>query len=276
MVRHPLSVARQALFGTHTYGIDSLGTPDGVAAITPDAVRTWHARAVLTGETVLAVVGDAEPAELARQLASAFTMLRPTPAGAVEPPAMTTDRIERVDNRTKQQSAVAMLFRGPARRDRMRHATALMTGIASGLGGRFFESLRSRQSLAYSVYVSASTLRHAGMISAYIACAPEREKEARDGLLREFALLRDEPVTAAELERARTYAIGMHALRQESAGAQLGDMVDAWLTGDGLAELDAEVPQLQAVTAADVQRVARQWIDPDRRVEAIVRGVATG
>jgi hypothetical protein len=33
---------------------------------------------------------------------------------------------------------------------------------------------------------------------------------------------------------------------------------------------------LQAVTAADVQRVARQWIDPDRRVEAIVRGVATG
>jgi zinc protease len=274
MVRHPLSVARQALFGTHTYGIDALGTPDGVAAITPEALRDWHARAVLGGEAVLAIVGDDEPAELARQLAAAFTMLHPSPAGVVEPPSMLTDRLEVVDDRTKQQSAVAMLFRGPARRDRMRYATALMTGVASGLGGRFFESLRSRQSLAYSVYVSASTLRHAGMISAYIACAPEREMEAREGLLREFALLRDEPVTAAELERARTYAIGMHALRQESAGAQLGDMVDAWLTGDGLAELDDEVRQLQAVTAADVQQVVQQWIDPERRVEAIVRGVA--
>jgi zinc protease len=274
MVRHPLSVARQALFGTHTYGIDALGTPDGVAAITPEALRDWHARAVLGGEAVLAIVGDDEPAELARQLAAAFTMLHPSPAGVVEPPSMLTERLEVVDDRTKQQSAVAMLFRGPARRDRMRYATALMTGVASGLGGRFFESLRSRQSLAYSVYVSASTLRHAGMISAYIACAPEREMEAREGLLREFALLRDEPVTAAELERARTYAIGMHALRQESAGAQLGDMVDAWLTGDGLAELDDEVRQLQAVTAADVQQVVRQWVDPDRRVEAIVRGVA--
>ena len=274
MVRHPLTVARQALFGTHTYGIDALGTPEGVAAITADALRGWHARAVLCGETVLAIVGDAEPQELARQLSAAFTALQPTAASPVPPPAAPAERIEVVDERTKQQSAVAMLFRGPARRDPMRFATALLTGVASGLGGRFFESLRSRQSLAYSVFVSASTLHDAGMISAYIACAPEREMEARDGLLREFALLRDEPVSPEELERARTYAIGMHALRQESAGAQLGDMIDAWMTGDGLAELDDEVPRLQAVTAADVQQVARQWIDPDRRVEAIVRGVA--
>jgi len=276
MLRYPLSVARQALFGSHTYGVDALGTPEGVAAVTPAAVRDWHARAVLAGDAVLAIVGDAEPAELARQLAAAFTALRPSPAVLVDAPPMPTTAIEVVDSRTKQQSAVAMLFRGPARRDRQRYATALMTGVASGLGGRFFESLRSRQSLAYSVFVSASTLHNAGMISAYIACAPERELEARDGLLREFAMLRDEPVTSEELERARTYAIGMHALRQESAGAQLGDMVDAWMSGEGLAELDDEVPQLRAVTSAEVQQVVRQWIDPDRRVEAIVRGVAQG
>ena len=157
-----------------------------------------------------------------------------------------------------------------------RFAATLMTGVASGLGGRFFESLRSRQSLAYTVFVSTSTLRDAGMISSYIACAPERELEARAGLLAEFAALRDAPVDSAELERARTYAIGMHALRQESAGAQLGDMVDAWCAGTGLEELEEEVPALRAVTAEDVQQVVRQWIDPSRRVEAVVRGVAKG
>ena len=274
MLRHPLSVARQALFGRHTYGIDAMGTAEGLAAVTVDAVRDWHTRAVLHGDAVLAIVGDAEPEELARQLANAFTALSQQSGAAVAAPPIPTSPIEIVDARNKQQSAVAMLFRGPARRDQARHATALMTGVASGLGGRFFESLRSRQSLAYSVFLSASVLRNAGIISAYIACAPERELEARAGLLAEFAQLRDAPVGSEELERARTYAIGMHALRQESAGAQLGDMVDAWASGEGLAELDEEVPQIRAVTATDVQRVVQEWIDPARRVEAIVRGVS--
>ena len=273
MVRQPLSVARQALFGGHTYGLDALGTPESVAALTVDAVRDWHQRAILAGAPVLAIVGDDEPAVLAEQLAASFTAFVPSLAAPIAAPPLSSAPIEIIDPRNKQQSAVAMLFRGPSRRDPSRYAAALMTGVASGLGGRFFESLRSRQSLAYSVFVSASTLRNAGMISAYIACAPEREMEARAGLLNEFAAMRDVPVTPEELERARTYAIGMHALRQESAAAQLGDMVDAWVSGEGLAELADEVPQLQAVTAADVQQVVREWIVPEHRVEAVVRGV---
>ncbi|HYW51789.1 MAG TPA: pitrilysin family protein, partial [Gemmatimonadaceae bacterium] len=272
MLRYPLAIARQALFSGHTYGIDALGTAESVAALTADAVRDWHARSVLRGESVLAIVGDAEPALLASQVSSAFTMLHPGRSASVVAPAMIAAPVEIVEERSKQQSAVAMLFRGPARRDDARFAAALMTGVASGLGGRFFESLRSRQSLAYSVFVSTSTLREAGMISSYIACAPEREMEARAGLLSEFALLRDAPVDGVELERARTYAIGMHALRQESAGAQLGDMVDAWISGAGLAELETEVTQLQSVTAHDVQAIVRDWCDPARRVEAVVRG----
>ena len=275
MLRHPLAVARQALFQGHTYGIDALGIPETVAALDTIAVREWHGRVVADGDSVLAIVGDAEPAELAQHVASAFTELRAGRSQAVAAPTLTSAPIELVDERTKQQSAVAMLFRGPRRNDESRFAAALMTGVASGLGGRFFESLRSRQSLAYSVFVSASTLREAGMISAYIACAPEREMEARAGLLSEFALLRDEPVDSQELERARTYALGMRSLRQESGGAQLAEMVDAWGSGAGLAELESEVLQLKAVTAQDVQTIVREWCDPARRVEAVVRGTAS-
>jgi len=272
MVRHPLTVARRALFGAHTYGIDALGTPESIERLDAAIVREWHARAILGGESVLAIVGDADPAELAAQLSAAFDALQPGTTRRSAEPAMPSSPVEIIEPRAKQQSAVAMLFRGPSRHDPARHAAQLMTGVASGLGGRFFESLRSRQSLAYSVFVSISTMRDAGMISAYIACAPERELEARAGLLAEFAAMRDAPVSAGELERARTYAIGMHALRQESAGAQLGDMIDAWCSGEGLAELEDEVPQLRAVTAAQVQDIVREWCDPERRVEAVVRG----
>ena len=276
MVRHPLTLARTALFGEHTYALEALGTAESVAALDADLVRRWHAEVVLRSEAVLAIIGDADPSVLASLVAAAFDGLHPRSRVAVTAPALPVASIEVIEHRAKRQSAVALLFRGPARRDRARYATALMTGIASGLGGRFFESLRSRQSLAYSVFVSASTLRDAGMISSYIACAPERELEARAGLLAEFAALRETEVSPVELERARTYAIGMHALSQESAASQLGDMVDAWCSGVGLGELEDEVPELQAVTAAQVQSIVRVWCDPARRAEAVVRGTPTG
>ena len=273
MLRHPLAVARRALFGEHTYGIDALGSPESVAALDAPMVRAWHAQHVIRGDAVLAIVGDRDPAELAALLAAPFSALTPAMDEGTDRPRLTLAPIEIVEERARQQSAVALLFRGPTRHDAARHAAALMTGVASGLGGRFFESLRSRQSLAYTVFVSTSTLVGAGMISSYIACAPERELEARAGLLAEFAQLRDGEVTVDELERARTYAIGMHALRQESAAAQLGDMVDAWSLGTGLEELEDEVDRLKAVTAAEVQQVVQDWCVPRHRVEAVVRGV---
>ncbi len=276
MLRYPLAVARRALFAGHPYALDAMGTAESVASIDADLVRAWHASSILGGASVLAIVGDADPVELAELIAGAFVTLQPAVHTRVAAPTLPVAPIEIIELRDKQQSAVAMLFPGPSRRDPSRYATALMTGIASGLGGRFFESLRSRQSLAYSVFVSASALTEAGMLSAYIACAPEREVEARAGLLAEFAAMREAPVGAEELERARTYAIGMHALQQESASAQLGEMVDAWCVGDGLSELDDEVPKLRAVTADDVQQVVRRWCEPDRRVEAVVRGTAKG
>jgi predicted Zn-dependent peptidase len=50
-------------------------------------------------------------------------------------------------------------------------------------------------------------------------------------------------------------------------------MVDAWLFGRGLAELDEHDSRVRAVTAADVQTFARDFFDDGRRVEGIVRGV---
>jgi zinc protease len=273
MVRHPMALARGALLAGHAYALDTGGTSESVAALDDAALRAWHARLVLAGTPVLAVVGDASPEALAALVAAPFTELRVGAASVVAPVTIAAGVRQVVDARDRKQSALAMLFAGPGRADDDRFALAMLTGIASGLGGRFFESLRSRQSLAYSVSTSATTWRAGGVIASYIACAPEREDEARAGLLREFALLRDDGVTAEELERARRYALGMDALRQESGAAQLADVVDAWLLGAGIGELRAEREGIARVTVGDVQRVAQRWCTGEPRAEGIVRGV---
>jgi zinc protease len=141
------------------------------------------------------------------------------------------------------------------------------------LGGRFFDELRDRQSLAYTVHAYTSERQLAGMFLSYIATSPEKEDIARQGLLREFERLRSEPVTDDELQRAKRYSIGSHAIRQESGGAVLGEMLDAWMFGSGLSELSTYEASIESVTAQDILAVAREFFDPARRVEGVVRGV---
>ena len=80
-------------------------------------------------------------------------------------------------------------------------------------------------------------------------------------------------MTAEELERAKTYAIGTRAIRQESGAAVLTDLVDAWLYGSGLHELDEHDARLRAVTTAQIRDAARRYFVEERRVEGVVRGV---
>ena len=114
--------------------------------------------------------------------------------------------------------------------------------------------------------------QQAGAFVGYIGTSPEKEEAARAGFLAEFARLCDAPVTAAELERAKRFAVGANAIRRESAGAIMADLADAWLFGDSLAEIARYESAVMAVTAAEVQAVAGASFDPARRVEVVIRG----
>jgi zinc protease len=271
MYRWPLRLATEAAFEGHPYGRSAGGTEETLAALDADRARAWHAERVRAACGVLAVVGDVDPVEAAALVAARFDVLAPREAPPLRA-APWAAGARRAESRAKNQTALALFFPGPARNDPSRHAAQLLVGIASGLGGRFFDELRDRRSLAYTVQAFASPRRLAGAVGAYIATSPEREDEAREGLLAEFARLRDEPVSVEELTRARTYALGTHAIARQGGGTLLGDMIDAWLFGEGLAELDDYEARVQAVTAEAIQQLARERFDPAARVEGLVRG----
>jgi zinc protease len=272
MYRYPMRLATQAAFAGHPYGVPATGDETTLPAITVEQVRAWHRSHVLEAPSVIAIVGEADPDDLAALAAGAFGALRGGVPVPLDAPVWPSALVQRVERREKAQTALALLFRAPARSDDARFATAMIAGVASGLGGRFFDELRDKQSLGYTVHAFASERVLAGTMAAYIATSPEKEDVARRGLLKEFAKLRDQPVTAEELERAQRYAIGVHAIRQQSGGAVLGDMVEAWLFGR-LAELTEFEARVRAVTAEQMRQIARSYFDEDRHVEGIIRGV---
>jgi len=276
MYRYPVRLATEVAFGRHPYGTGVLGTEQSLGAIGRAAVVAWHGERVLRGAGLLAIVGDVDADAVADTAAAAFDALVAGDPRVVTPPAWpaaaSVASRTRIDERDKTQTALALAFPGPARGDDDRTAVHLIATMASGLGGRFFDELRERRSLAYTVHAFASERALAGLFVAYIATAPSREAEARSGLMAEFAKLRDAPVDADELRRAQTYAIGTHAIRQQSGAAVLADVIDCWLFGRDLSELVDHDARVRAVTPERVRAAARRYFDPALVVEGVVRG----
>ena len=273
MYRYPLRLAMTAAFADHPYGVPTMGTEESLRGIKVDEVREWHHTRVMDSAAVIGVVADVDPQQAANLVAREFASLEARRAPKAGKPRWPKRVKIAAESRDKAQTAMTLAFPAPSRSEDMRFAGTLIGTVASGLGGRFFDELRDRQSLAYTVHAAASEKRLAGVFVSYIATSPEKEGVARAGLLNEFTKLREDLVTPAELTQAKEYLIGSHAIAQESGGAQLGEMLDAWMFGEGLHELLEHDDNVRSVTAEQMRELARKYFDPEKRVEGIVRGV---
>jgi zinc protease len=178
----------------------------------------------------------------------------------------------RVVERDRAQTALAMVFPGPRRRDSARYAANIWAAVASGLGGRLFEALRDRRSLAYTVLLSGWQRGRGGAMVSYIATSPEREDEARLAMLAELQQFADAPVSDQELQDAIRYLDGQLRVRRQSASAVAGEMLEAWIIGEGLEELDDPGERYRTVTAEAVQAAAASALAAGTHAEGVVRG----
>ena len=273
MYAYPMRLMLDAAYAGHPYGLSAMGSEASLSRVDAGALRDWHQSVLRGAPLVVALAGDVDADEAAALLGGAFATLSAAPASEWPVAPWPAHAITNAEQRDKKQTALCVAYPGAGRRDASRFAAALLSCIASGLGGRFFDELRDKRSLSYSVVASPRERPLGGLFSAYLATGPEREDEARAALVREFAKLREAPVTDDELHRAREFTLGSHAIRQQSGAAVLGDVLDAWLFGDGLAELAAWEGEMRAVTPAAILDFAQRHFDDARRVEGIVRGV---
>jgi zinc protease len=276
MFRYPFQLAFAEAFGDAGYGLPVGGLPNTLPGISAADVRAWHQRGLLAVRPVILAVGDVDPEGAVAALAGVFGDRAALPDRRTATPLPWTGGSEgsamRVVEREKAQAALAMAFPGPHRRDPDRAAAEVWSAVASGLGGRMFEALRDRRSLAYTVLASSWQRGRAGALITYIATSPEREDEAREAMLEELSRFTSEPVTAEELEQAVNYLAGQAEVDRQSGAAVAGEMLEAWLIGNGLQDLENPGAAFRAVAAGDVLRVARRYLREAQKVEGIVRG----
>jgi zinc protease len=273
MFRYPFQLAFASAFGDAGYGLPVSGLPETLSRISAADARESHRRMVTTRPVVVAV-GDLDAEQASAALAGIFGERAAVEAMSALPSLQWVggESSTRVVEREKQQSAFAMVFPGPGRRDVDRAAAKVWAAVASGLGGRMFEALRDRRSLAYTVMASSWQHGRAGALLTYIATSPQREDEARDAMLEELARFNAEPVSDAELQQAANYLAGQAEVGRQSAAGLAGEIVEAWLIGNGLGDLEDPAAAFRAVTKENLLRVAQRYLRPSIRAEGVVRG----
>jgi zinc protease len=273
MYQYPLRAALAAAYGDHPYGFSFAHLERAIREAEVSALPAWHRDRVLRGAPYAFVAGDvAEPDVVAGRIAARIEAHVQQPLGLDAEPAGWSGGTQHVEERDKAQTSIVFAFPGPPRNHDDLYALQLMSSAIAGLGGRLFEELRSRRSLAYAISASPMPRWLGGSFIAYIGTSPDREEEARDTLLRELQAMTREPLGEEELERARRYMIGAWQIRQQTNSRQLADLAWALLVGRGLAELRDFESQVRAVTPERIRAAAERWLRPDAMVQSIIRG----
>lgn len=274
MHQYPLRLAMSSAFPGHPYGFDVAQLERAVRGMDVTRLGDWHRARVLRAAPTVFAVGDIDdPDAAAATIASMLNGRLDEPVQWQPPvPQWPLAGTQRVEQRDKAQTALAIAFPGPTRNDPDVHALQVLSAAIAGLGGRLFEELRSRMSLAYTVSAAPMPRWLGGAFVAYIGMAPAREGEARAALLRELARTTTEPLSPQEIANAKRYLIGTHQIRQQTHGRQLLDIAYALLLGDGLDELRTYESSIEQIDAERVRAAAARWITPERAVEGIVRG----
>jgi zinc protease len=251
-------------FAGTPYAHTLLGEEKTVGAWKAGDVGSWYKARVGRKGLTIVVVGDVNPEDLKIRLESLLGSLpsgtAPSKLTGVEPKFKTQEYREIMDRR---QSTVLLGIKAPAFDSKDYFTLRVLGSLLNGMGARLFVELREKRSLAYSVFSAHEALSRSGIYQAYIGCAPQKEAEAREGLLQVLRSLAEEKVSDRELDRAKTYISGLYQVGLQSNRSQMASMAKYEMSGPG-AEWVTRYPELVGkVTAKDIQTAAKKLFQTD-------------
>ena len=279
----PMAMANIAFAATvfgaaHPYGRPVSGTEASAAALTRERVTQFYRSYYRPNSARLLVVGDVTPAEAAALVTARFGGWEraDVPAVAEAPaPAAAARTIYLVDKPGAAQSVFRIGLVGVSRATPDYFALEVLNTILGGsFTSRLNQNLRETHGYTYGASSQFVMRRQAGPFVAASSIVTAKTDSGLIEFMRELRRIRDEAVPDAELAKAKAYVtLGLPAEFETTAAAaqQFAELLQFGLPLD---YYDTYIPHIEAVTAADVQRVARQYLDLDH-IDIVVVGDRT-
>ncbi|MBX3458420.1 MAG: insulinase family protein [Planctomycetes bacterium] len=279
-------------------GRPARGTADSVSTFTRELVAQWHQQWFRPDNCIISVVGDFNATEMLKQIEARFGGWA-KPGTQLSHPEWSFKRPEKlqgeqafhfsnfdfakvdtgrkriaIDHPGKDQVVVRLQTLGVTRDNPDYYALLVMDhvlGTSAGFTDRFSKILRDQMGLAYSTYANMSSGSgiYPGSFLGYIGTRPENVEVALKVMYQLIGQIRDEPVSEDELRTAKDYLKGSFVFELETTGqlASLLTTIERYQLGSD--HLVKYVRAVEAVSVADIQRVARKYLVPEQMVEVL-------
>ena len=253
------------LYGNHPYNSGEKGTPDRIAAFTPEqAERFW--RSLWKKEQVfMGFAGDIGPDEAAGFASSLCERIVWDDTPVFFPPLPVFPEQSKTLELPieREQTVVMQLLPTPCLRREMSELYLLLDTIENNMSSRLFERVREENALAYSVGTRMEGGFHPGVFAFSAATTPEGVPKVRECFAEEIGRLGRRGVTAEEFESAREAILFRTARLTESVYALLDSaLLDAYY-GDPLPEREEIHRRIKSYTPRQLNEVLEKYFtDP--------------
>lgn len=278
--KQPDVKARQELqslvFGKHPYGRPSTGTVQSVSGLKPADCAAFHKSAFVPNNAVIAVVGDFDANQVIAEIKQLCDRASWAQRDLNLPALPTIGMPEHFSQRVlTMPDAVQLHFlmghRGIRRTNPDYYKLLVMDyvlGTGPGFTDRLSSKLRDREGLAYTVSanITNSANEEPGMFTCYIGTDPKNFARVKKGFLDEIRRIRAESPSAEEVEDAKKYLLGNLPFQLTTNERIAGHLLTIEQFGLGLGYFDDYRKAVASVTPADVQAMAKKYLDPDRLV----------
>jgi predicted Zn-dependent peptidase len=265
------TIIDELLYPKHPLGWEVAGREPVINGLDGERLREFMRRGYVPSRIVIAVAGKIDAEEVFAAVDELFSGIEPSPAPKVSPaPPAGQVRMKLLGRRT-EQAHVCIGWRGVPQEHPDKYPLDMLNAIlGEGMSSRLFLELREKRALAYDVHSYGTNYVDAGHTVVYAGVTPERITEVIEASLEEVAKMRETIVPEEEIERVRDFNKGRLELRLEDSRG-----VSNWLAGQelflGRVKSVQEVCDIiDSISAADVQRVARQYMRPELSYVAAV------
>jgi zinc protease len=276
MDEDPMALAeknfRKVLYADDSYGHPVQGTRESLQRLKREDVVKFYRTYFLPGNAILSIVGDLNREELNSVVLPLFEKW---PIGKVPNPGAKARQNEgpkttSVDRKVAQASIVV----GNGAVDRQNEDYYPLQVMSYILGGDFgsylMEEVRVKKGLAYSVSSGVEAEKYGGSFQISLQTKNASAAESLSIVLRQIDRIRTELVSDADLNRAKSYLTGSFPMRFDSQTKLSSFLTLVEFYGLGLDYLKEYPPIINKITAADIQRVARQYLHPDKAILSVV------
>lgn len=257
----------QSFWKDHPLGKPILGTRDTVRRLDRGTLFDFYGGRFQGGNMIFSAAGNLDHDAFVTLVADKLAQIPaadPAAVGTLTASPKVHARIVSKQKKSLEQMQLCLGVPAPAVDDEQRYTVALLNMIlGGGMSSRLFQNVREERGLAYSIFSELSSFRDTGSLCVYAGTSAQNAEQVIRLTVEEFRHLKEQSVSADELQRAKDQLKGNILMSLESSGALMSNLARQEMYFHRFYAVPEILDKIANVTSDDLMRMAQQLFAPE-------------